>query len=346
MLKRLPSRCPSARSLQLHSAPHGVQSTMSMPPPLSRRTFLTVSAGVLAQAAFASSSRQDEDLKASVSGSAFRAAGSSVKISTKNLRNAVTILEGSGGNILLCHGTDGNVAVDSGLATSRNQVSAAINEVFPAPLRYLLNTHWHFDHTDGNLWMHSAGATIIAHKNTRVRMSQRQVIPAFSLCLNPSPAAALPTVLFEQSQDLELNGQRILMQRYTAAHTDSDVSVFFERSNIIHTGDTWFNGYYPFIDYDSGGSIRGLIAASNENLKRTDSQTIVVPGHGPVGGRSELVAYHEMLTTVFGKIELLKRQGYSLDEVIKAKPSSSYDAALGSGFVGPALFCELLYRGV
>jgi glyoxylase-like metal-dependent hydrolase (beta-lactamase superfamily II) len=319
---------------------------MSMPAPLSRRTFLAVSAGILAQAAFASSGFQEEDLKASVSGAVFRASGSSVKISTRNLRNSVTLLEGSGGNILLCHGSDGNAAVDSGLATSQKQVTAAMNGVFPAPLRYLLNTHWHFDHTDGNLWMHSAGATIIAHKNTRVRMSQRQMIPAFSLVLLPSPGAALPTVLFEQSQKLELNGEKILMQRYTPAHTDSDVSVLFEDANVIHTGDTWFNGYYPFIDYDSGGSIRGLLAASNENLKRTDSQTIVVPGHGSVGSRTDLVAYHEMLSGVFEKVEVLKKRGYSLDAVIKAKPSSRYDAALGNGFVGPALFCELLYRGV
>ncbi len=257
----------------------------------------------------------------------------------------MTLVEGSGGNIVLCHGEDGNTMVDSGLATSQRQVVAALHRVSPRPLRQLLNTHWHFDHTDGNLWMHSAGANIVAHKNTRVRMSTRQTIPAFSLVAGPSPDGALPTVIFEQSQELELNTEKIVMDRYTPAHTDSDVSVFFENANVIHTGDTWFNGYYPFIDYDSGGSIRGLITASNENLKRMDSQTIAVPGHGSVGSRADLVAYHEMLVAVFAEIERLKKQGYALEDVIKAKPSSRYDAALGDGFVGPALFCELLYRG-
>jgi glyoxylase-like metal-dependent hydrolase (beta-lactamase superfamily II) len=319
---------------------------MSMPPSLSRRAFLAASAGVLAHAALASFGFQDENLKASVSGAAFRASGSTAKIHTRSLRKNVTLLEGSGGNILLCHGGDGNIAVDSGLATSQKQVASAIHGVSPRPLRHLLNTHWHFDHTDGNLWMHSVGATIIAHKNTRVRMSSRQKILAFSLVLDPSPEEALPTVLFEQSQQLELNSEKIVMERYTPAHTDSDVSVFFESANVIHTGDTWFNGYFPFIDYDSGGSIRGLITASEENMKRTDAQTLVVPGHGSVGSRADLMAYHEMLVGVFGQVELLKKRGYPLESVIKTKPGARYDAALGNGFVGPSLFCELVYRGV
>jgi glyoxylase-like metal-dependent hydrolase (beta-lactamase superfamily II) len=132
-------------------------------------------------------------------------------------------------------------------------------------------------------------------------MSSRQVIPAFSLVLDPSPGGALPTVLFEQSQELKLNSESIVMKRYTPAHTDSDVSVFFKEANVIHTGDTWFNGYYAFIDYDSGGSFRGLIAASDENLKRRDAQTMIVPGHGAVGSRADLFAYHEMLITVLAE---------------------------------------------
>jgi glyoxylase-like metal-dependent hydrolase (beta-lactamase superfamily II) len=319
---------------------------MSSLPSLSRRTFLSGGVSLIAEVVFANSRIQDDELKASVSGAAFRQAGSSAKISTKTLRENISIVSGSGGNILLCHGPDGNATVDSGLATSRRQVSAAIHEVSPRPLRHLLNTHWHFDHTDGNLWMHSVGATIVAHRNTRARMSSRQVIPAFSLILNSSPQGALPTLIFDQRQELRLNGQKIAMERYTPAHTDSDVSVFFEEVNVIHTGDTWFNGYYPFIDYDSGGSIHGLITASGENLNRTDDQTLVVPGHGAVGNRSDLLAYREMLVAVSTEVERLKKRGYSLEEVIKAKPSASYDTALGSGFVGPALFCELVYRGV
>ena len=303
-------------------------------------------AGLIAHSAMASAGFQDDTLKSSVSGAEFRASGSSAKMSTKGLRNNVTLIAGSGGNILLCHGADDSTMVDSGLATSQKQVYAALHAVSPRPLRYLLNTHWHFDHTDGNLWMHTAGATIIAHTNTRARMKSRQVIPAFSLVLNPSPDGALPTVIFEQSRKLALNGEKIAMERYTPAHTDSDVSVFFENANVIHTGDTWFNGYFPFIDYDSGGSIRGLITASEENLKRTDAQTLIVPGHGSVGSRADLLAYHEMLVEVSGQVEHLKKRGYSLESVIETKPSARYDAALGNGFVGPSLFCELVYRGV
>ena len=124
------------------------------------------------------------------------------------------------------------------------------------------------------------------------------------------------------------------------------MSVFFEGANIIHTGDTWFHGYYPFIDYDSGGSIKGLIAATEENLKRTDRDTISVPDHGSVGTQVDLFAYRSMLLDLFTRIERLKRMGHSIDEVIRAKPSARYDAALDGGFVGPALLCELVYRGV
>jgi glyoxylase-like metal-dependent hydrolase (beta-lactamase superfamily II) len=253
---------------------------------------------------------------------------------------------GSGGNIIVLPGTDGIVTVDSGLATSQTQVKAALNAISPDPLRHLLNTHWHFDHTDGNEWMHRDGAVIVAHENTRKRMRQRQSIPAFSIDFEPSPAAALPTILFSQEYELRLNDQRILMKRYTPAHTDSDVSVFFENANVLHTGDTWFNGYYPFIDYDSGGSIEGMIAASSENLERTDADTLILPGHGDLGSRTDLVFFHNMLVDVCGRVSELKKRGLPLTAAIGAKPTASYDSALSEGFVSPELFTSLVYRGM
>jgi len=253
---------------------------------------------------------------------------------------------GSGGNILVLPGADGLLTVDSGLATSRAQIRTALDAISPFPVRHVLNTHWHFDHTDGNEWMHLAGATIVAQENTRTRMSARQSIPAFSMVLEPSPAAALPTIVFGRSHEQQLNGQGILMKRYTPAHTDSDVSVFFENANVLHTGDTWFNGYYPFIDYDSGGSIDGLIAASSENLERADAQTLILPGHGEIGSRANLVAFHEMLLDVHSRISVLKRNGLSLPATIAEKPTEKYDKDHAGGFVSPDLFTRLVYQGL
>jgi len=312
----------------------------------SRRKFMV---GSLAAAAIAVFPPVEPTLfaqKASLTGAQFRASGTRAKIMTRRLRSNVSILMGSGGNILVLPGSDGVVLVDSGLATSSRQIANALSAVSSDPLRHLLNTHWHFDHTDGNEWMHRAGATIVGHENTRKRMTQRQSIPAFSITLGPSPAAALPTIVFAESYKLQLNGQAIVMNRYTPAHTDSDVSVFFENANVIHTGDTWFSGYYPFIDYDSGGSIDGLVAASSENLERTDLQTIVVPGHGNFGDRNDLLFFHEMLVDIRSRVYALKKNGLSESAAIAAKPTETYDAKLAGGFVSPDLFTRLVYRGV
>jgi len=312
----------------------------------SRRLFLKSGLATVAGAFVPSIATRLYAQEASLTGAQFRAAGKTAKIQTRELRGGLLVLMGSGGNIIVLPGGDGKLTVDSGLATSEPQVKVALNAISPAPLRHLLNTHWHFDHTDGNQWMHRDGAVIVAHENTRKRMSQRQSIPAFSIDFEPAPAAALPTVVFSQTHKLELNAQTIVMDRYTPAHTDSDISVFFENANALHTGDTWFNGYYPFIDYDSGGSIDGMIAASSENLERTDAQTIVLPGHGDIGSRTELVSFHNMLVDVRARVAELKKRGLPLSAAIAAKPTESYDAALSGGFVSPELFTSLVYRGV
>jgi glyoxylase-like metal-dependent hydrolase (beta-lactamase superfamily II) len=313
---------------------------------ISRRSFIRGGIATIAGSALTLYGARTFGQEASLTGAQFRASGKSAKITTRQLRGDLRYLDGSGGNIIVLPGPDGILTVDSGLATSESQIRTALSTISSRPLRHLLNTHWHFDHTDGNEWMHLAGATIVAHENTRKRMNQRQEIPAFSIVLEPSPLAALPTVVFAQSHRLLLNGQKILMERYTPAHTDSDVSVFFENTNVLHTGDTWFNGYYPFIDYNSGGSIRGLIAASSENLQRTDTQTIVLPGHGDVGSRTDLLAFHEMLIEIRDRVSALRVKGYSLAATISAKPTEKYDAKLSGGFVSPDLFTRLVYQGV
>ena len=283
--------------------------------------------------------------KAAVTAAQMRASGAKAKTEILTLRGGVSLLTGSGGNVLVTSGPHGKLCVDSGYATSRAQIETALATVSSAPLRHLINTHWHFDHTDGNEWMHKAGATIVAQTNTRIRMSSRQVIPAFDAVLPPSPATALPTKLFEQAKTLQINGQSIRLHRYTPAHTDTDISVFFPDANVLHTGDTWFNGYYPFIDYDSGGSINGLLNAASTNLSLADRETIVVPGHGQVGSRSDLVSFQEMLHSVHAKVADQKKAGRPLTAVIDSKPTSEFDAKWGGGFITPQLLISLVYRG-
>jgi glyoxylase-like metal-dependent hydrolase (beta-lactamase superfamily II) len=174
-------------------------------------------------------------------------------------------------------GQDGKILIDSGFATSKPQISEAVNHLSNDPIRHLINTHWHFDHTDGNQWVHEAGATIIGHEKTRNRLSARQEIPEFHGIFPPSPAGARPAIVFSGEKTLQLNGEELRLQYYGAAHTDSDISVRFVRANVLHTGDTWFNGTYPFIDYHNGGSLDGMIAASGQNLRLADNQTIIVP---------------------------------------------------------------------
>jgi glyoxylase-like metal-dependent hydrolase (beta-lactamase superfamily II) len=313
---------------------------------ISRRCFVNKSMAVLATATAAATGLKLFAQKASVTGAQFRESGKTARIDAHLLRNGVSILIGSGGNILVLPGKDGKVIVDSGLATSESQITTALAALSSEPTRHLLNTHWHFDHTDGNEWMHRSGATIVAHENTRSRMNAHQEIPAFSIVLEPSPAAALPTVVFKESYELKLNGETIRMQRYTPAHTDSDVSVFFEHANVLHTGDTWFNGYYPFIDYDSGGSIDGLVMASAENLARANASTLVIPGHGGVGDRRDLIAFREMLLEVRGNVSDLKKKGHPVEAAIRANPTAKFDQKLAGGFVSADLFTRLIYRGV
>jgi glyoxylase-like metal-dependent hydrolase (beta-lactamase superfamily II) len=311
----------------------------------SRRGFLKTTAAAMAGVVCLGHEQSANAQRAAVTAAQMRAAGATAKITVLALRAGVNVLMGSGGNILVTSGPDGKLAVDSGFATSQTQIERALASVSAEPLRHLINTHWHYDHTDGNEWMHKAGAKIIAQVKTRTRMSSRQVIPAFDAVQPPSPAGALPTTVFEEAETVRINRSDIRMRRYTPAHTDTDISVFFPEANVLHTGDTWFHGYYPFIDYDSGGSIRGMLTAATENLSLADEKTIVVPGHGEVGSRRDLVEFREMLQSVRDKVSAQKKAGKPLAGVVASKPTSEFDAKWGGGFITPKLLVGLVYRG-
>ncbi len=266
-------------------------------------------------------------------------------ITVQPLSGNVSVLIGSGGNIAVLPGRDGKLLVDAGIPASRPRILDALAGISSDPITHLVNTHWHFDHTDGNEWLHSAGATIIAHENTRKHLATTTRIDELDFTFPPSPAAALPTEVFQTERTLHLNRTAVVLRHYPPAHTDSDIYAHFTDADVLHVGDTWWNGVYPLIDYSTGGSIDGTIRAAEANLAKVSAKTQIIPGHGPVGNRSQLIEFRDMLTAIRARVAALKKQGRSLEEVIAAKPTAAYDAKWGS-LVPPDLFAKLVYMGV
>jgi glyoxylase-like metal-dependent hydrolase (beta-lactamase superfamily II) len=311
---------------------------------ISRRQFL-VSTGLAAAATWLGSRR----LFAQEGGIVNFARGEAAKaeITVQRLRGNITVLMGSGGNIAVLPGPDGKILVDAGLVPSRAKISAALASISPDPIKHLVNTHWYFDHTDGNEWLHSAGAIILAHEHTRKHLSTTTRVDDWNFTFPPSPAGALPTELLKTERSLHLNGATIVLKYHGPCHTDSDISVNFTDADVFHTGDTWWNGHYPFIDYSTGGSINGMIRATEANLDKVTAKTVIIPGHGTVGDKSQLAPeYRDLLVTICDKVDVLKKQGKSLDEVVAAKPTSPYDAKWGGFLINPDFFTRLVYAGV
>ena len=272
-----------------------------------------------------------------------RDAASTAKIKVTKLRGNVSVLEGSGGNIVVLTGRDGKVLVDAGITGSRPRITEALASLSDDPIKHLINTHWHFDHTDGNEWLHSIGAEITAHDNTRKHLSTTTRVEDWNFTFPPAPPSALPTKLLTGDETLHLNGSTLALKYYGPAHTDSDISVEFTDSDILHVADTFWNGHYPFIDYSTGGSLDGMIRAAEANVAIANDKTIVIPGHGPIGNKSQLVEFRDMLVTIREKVAALKKQGKSRDEVVAARPSANYDAKWGGFVVNGDFFTRLVY---
>jgi glyoxylase-like metal-dependent hydrolase (beta-lactamase superfamily II) len=279
--------------------------------------------------------------------SSFKDGAAVASITTHKLRNNISVLEGSGGNIAVLTGSNGKLLIDGGIGVSRPQITKVLADLGADPITHLVNTHWHFDHTSGNEWLHAAGAKIIAQENTRKYLSEVQRVDDWDYNFLPLARGGIPSEVFAAEHSLKLNGATIGLKRYSPAHTDSDISVTFGEADILHTGDTYWNGIYPFIDYSTGGSIDGMIAASDANLAVTTNKTIIVPGHGhPVSNKSELQQFRDMLVATRENIAALKKQGKSKDEIVAAKPTAAFDAKWGGGPIDPGFFARLIYEGV
>ncbi|HTP67464.1 MAG TPA: MBL fold metallo-hydrolase [Dongiaceae bacterium] len=310
---------------------------------VSRRQFLAAGGLAFAGACIAPRSlfaEEDHLVK-----DAFKEAATA-KVAVQTLRRNISVLLGAGGNIAVLTGPDGKLLVDAEIVTARPNVSAALASINADPIKQLINTHWHFDHTGGNAWLNEAGANILAQENTRKHLLKDTRVEGWHYTFPAMAAGAIPSTVFKEEHTLHANDSTLAIKHYLPAHTDSDISVHFVEADIFHTGDTFWNRNYPFIDYSTGGSIDGQIRAAETNLAKVTDKMIVIPGHGEVGGKADLALFRDVLSEIRDKVSVLKKQGRSLDEVVAAKPSARTDEEWGEGFMNPGRFLALVYQGV
>jgi len=269
---------------------------------------------------------------------------SKVEITSAKLAEGVYMLQGAGGNIGLSVGADAAFLIDDQYAPLTPKIKAAVAALTSKPVKFVLNTHWHGDHSGGNKDFGEAGTLIVAHENVRKRMSTEQFIEAFGMKTPPSEPAALPVVTFADSVTFHLNGDEIYAFHVAPAHTDGDSVVQFRKANVLHGGDTFFNGMYPFIDLSSGGSVNGMIAAADRMLALAGDGTKIIPGHGPLGTKADLKAYRDMLATARDRVAALVKAGKTLEETTAAKPLAELDAKWGQGFLKADPFVSILYK--
>jgi cyclase len=281
-----------------------------------------------------------------------RAKFNAAPLETQRLAEDVTMLSGPGGAVVVLNGPDGKFVVDTFVAPAWPRLKEALDSLGSAPVQYVIDTHWHFDHTDNNAHLHAAGATVLAHENTRKRMSEPHDLPVLyraadgtltGLHFDPSPVEALPQQTFAVSHKLQANGETLALQHVAPAHTDSDIYVHFQNANVIQMGDLFFNGMYPYIDPGTGGKITGMIAAADKILSLADNDTKIVAGHGPLGNKTDLMKFRDMLITSRDRVEKLKSAGKSAEEAVAEKPFADLDPAWGKGIINSDQWVQVVY---
>src|SRR6266853_4425064 len=281
-----------------------------------------------------------------------RAKFNAVPMETQKLAGNVTMFDGPGGAVVVLNGPDGKFVVDTFVAPAWPKLKEGLDGLGSAPVKYVIDTHWHFDHTDNNAHRHAAGATVLAHENTKKRMSEPHDLPVLyrgvdgalaGLHFDPSPAEALPQQTFATSYQLQANGETLALQHVAPAHTDSDIYVHFQKANVISMGDLFFNDMYPYIDPGTGGSIDGMIAAADNILSLADNYTKIVAGHGPLGNKADLMKSRDMLITSRDRVEKLKSTGKSALEAVAEKPFADLDSLWGKGIINSDQWIQIVY---
>lgn len=269
-----------------------------------------------------------------------------VQVRTVRVTDGVYVLMGAGGNIGVSLGPDAVFLVDDQFAPLTPKILAAVAAISSKPIRFVLNTHWHFDHTGGNENMGRAGALIVAHDNVRRRMSTRQFIEFIKREEPPSPTTALPVITFTDTVTFHINGDEVAAFHVARAHTDGDAIVHFRKTNVVHMGDVYVTYGYPLIDLSSGGSIDGMIDAVGRVMAMIDGSTKVIPGHGALSNLAGLQTYRDMLVTIRDRLQRQVAAGGSLQDAIAARPTAEFDATWGKGFVKADQFVEILYTSL
>lgn len=267
---------------------------------------------------------------------------SGVEIRTEQVAPGIAVLFGAGGNIAVSYGSDGTVVIDDQFAPLTTRIQAAIAALGASPARFLINTHWHGDHSGGNENFGNAGAIIMAQDNVRERMARGQVM--FGRQIEPAPTVALPIITWHDGISVHLNGLDIRTIHMPHAHTDGDSVVYFQNANVFHMGDIYFNQIsLPFIDLSSGGDVRGMLAAVEHVLTIANDESIIIPGHGPVAHRADLIAYRDMLREVIGVVERERGAGKTLEQIIAMHPAARWDTNPDAFIKGDA-FVTAIYR--
>ena len=274
---------------------------------------------------------------------AMRAQFGGMPIQTQKLTDSITLLSGPGGNVVVLNGRDGKLLGDTFVMPAWPHLKEALDAIGKAPIKTAIDTHWHFDHSDNNGALRAAGATLLAHENTKKRMSETHTLAVLNLTFQPSPASALPQQTFPQSHKITMNGESVSLVHIPPAHTDSDIYIHFEKANVLQTGDVFFNGIYPYIDHGTGGSVSGMIAGATELLKVADNNTKIVPGHGPLGDKADLMKFRSMLVTVRERLQKLKSSGKTVKEAIAARPLDDLEPFWGNGLFHSDTFIQIAY---
>jgi len=270
-----------------------------------------------------------------------RAQMGAAPLQSSPLGNRLVLLSGPGGNVVALHGPDGKVLVDGFVQPAWKALKAALDGLDAGPLKMLIDTHWHFDHADNNANFRAGGGAVVAHANTGTRLAQPHDL--LGMHFPAQPAEMLPTETFTDTHAIKVNGEDLALSYIPPAHTDTDIVIHFRGANVMHLGDLFFNGIYPFIDASTGGNIDGMIAAATRALGMADGQTKIVPGHGPLGDKAALANYRDVLQTVRDRVHKLKTSGATLEAVVKAAPGAEFDGTWGQGFLKPNDFIGLVY---